>query len=249
MNLHYEIDGQGHPATLIHSGGADMRDWKFVAPLLSKGYMVVRYDGQGVGKSPDPADDVNCVEDLKALLDYLDIDETILIGHSMGGQIAIDFSLEYPEYVSKLILIAPALTGFNYSPDFTDYMNKVTAATPDIEKMIEISQSASSYQVVQSSKHKELVEEMLRHHIKRTFEWPDFEMIWPEPPAADRLDELNTDTLFIIGTEELNDNHRVADLFKQMTEAQILNVQGGDHMLTLTHPETLHHHITKFLED
>lgn len=249
MNLHYEIDGQGHPVTLIHSGGADLRDWTFVAPILSKDYMVVRYDGQGVGKSPDPADDVNCVEDLKVLLDYLDIDETILIGHSMGGQIATDFSLEYPEYVSKLILVAPALTGFDYSPDFTGYMNKVTAAAPDIEKMIEISQSASSYQVVQSSQYKELAEEMLRHHIKRTFEWPDFKMVWPDPPAAERLEELSIDILFIIGTEELNDNRRVAELFKQETDARILEVQEADHMLTLTHPETLHHHITEFLED
>lgn len=249
MDLHYEITGNGHPVVLLHSGGADLRDWTFVAPLLAKHYMVVSYDGHGAGKSPDPKGDVNCVEDLKELLDHLDIRKATLIGHSMGGQVAIDFSLEYPEYVSELIVIAPALTGFNYSTDFIDYMNKVSEAAPDIEKMIETSQSAPSYRIVQASPHKALADEMLRHHIKRTFNWPAFELIWPNPPAAERLNELTVKTLFIIGTEELSDNLRVADYFREQSDARIIEISGADHMVTLTHPEDLYHHIIEFLED
>lgn len=249
MNLHYQLDGNGRPITLIHSGGADLRDWTFVAPLLAQDHSVIRYDGQGAGQSPDPTEDVNCIEDLKDLLDYLGIKETVLVGHSMGGQIATDFSLEHPEYISELILIAPALTGFDYSPDFEDYMKKVMTAAPDIEKMIEISQSAPSYSVVQSGPHKMLAEEMLRHHLKRTFQWPNFKMVWPEPPAAERLDELAVNTLFIIGTEELPDNLRVADYFQEHTKVKIVEVSDADHMLTLTHPEELYHHIIEFLGD
>lgn len=249
MDLHYTIDGNGHPIVLIHSGGADLRDWTFVAPPLANHYMVVRYDGRGAGKSPDPTGDVNCVEDLRKLLDHLNIAKATLIGHSMGGQVATDFSLEYPEYASELIVIAPALTGFNYSSDFVDYMNKVNAAAPDIEKMIEVSQSAPSYRVVQASPHKELADEMLRHHIKRSFDWPVFEMIWPHPPAMERLDDLTVKTLFIIGTEELPDNLRVADYFRKEAGVQIIEISDADHMVTLTHPEYLYHHIIEFLEE
>ncbi|MFD1414474.1 alpha/beta fold hydrolase [Oceanobacillus jeddahense] len=249
MDLHYEIAGNGSPIVLVHSGGADLRDWTFVTPLLAKHYMVVSYDGRGAGKSPDPTGDMSCVEDLKKLLGHLNIHKTMLIGHSMGGQIATDFSLEYPEYVSELIVIAPALTGYNYSQDFVDYMNKVTAVAPDIEKMIEISQSAPSYRVVQASPHKELTDEMLRHHIKRMFQWPAFELIWPHPPAAERLGELTVKTLFIIGTEELPDNLRVADYFRKHSDARTVEISGADHMVTLTHPEELYHHIKEFLED
>ncbi|MBO0992623.1 alpha/beta fold hydrolase [Bacillus sp. SD088] len=249
MDLYYEIHGKGKPIVLLHSGGADLRDWTFVAPLLAKDHMVVSYDGYGAGKSPDPVGDVNCVEDLKELLDHLNIHKAVLIGHSMGGQVAIDFSLEYPQYVSELVLIAPALTGFNYSPEFGDYMNKVNAAAPDINKMIEISQSAPSYRVVQTSPHKELAEEMLRHHIKRSFNWPAFELIWTNPPASERLGDLNLKTLYIIGTEELPDNLRVADCFRKQTDAHIVELSDADHMLTLTHPEVLCRHINEFLEE
>ena len=53
MDLHYEVNGNGYPVVLLHSGGADLRDWTFVAPLLSKHYMVVSFDGRGAGKSRD----------------------------------------------------------------------------------------------------------------------------------------------------------------------------------------------------
>lgn len=249
MDLYYEVNGNGHPVVLLHSGGADMRDWTFVAPLLANDYKVIAFDGRGAGKSPDPVGDVNCVEDLKSLLEHLKVPKATIVGHSMGGQIATDFALEYPESVSELILIAPALSGFPYSAEFVAYMNNVSAAAPDIDKMIEISQSAPSYRVVQSTPHRDLTEKMLRHHINRTFEWPAFEIIWPQPPAADRLGELTAKTLLMIGTEELPDNRRVADYFRQHSHARIVEIPGADHMVTLTHPEDLHRHITRFLEE
>lgn len=249
MDLYYELNGNGHPVVLIHSGGADLRDWTFLVPLLANNYKVIAFDGRGAGKSPDPTKDVNCVEDLKELLGHLKIPEATIIGHSMGGQIATDFALEYPEKVSELILIAPSLSGFTYSPELFEYINKVGAAAPDIDKMIEISQSAPSYRVVQSSPHRELAEEMLRHHINRTFEWPSFELIWPDPPAAERLGELTTKTLFMIGTEELADNVRVADYFRQHSNARIVEIPGADHMVTFTHPDELYRHITNFMEE
>jgi hypothetical protein len=48
-----------------------------------------------------------------------------------------------------LILIASALTGFDYSPEFLEYINKINAAAPDVDKIIEFLQSAPSYRVVQ----------------------------------------------------------------------------------------------------
>ncbi|WP_102029144.1 alpha/beta fold hydrolase [Salirhabdus sp. Marseille-P4669] len=249
MDLYYEVQGDGHPVVLIHSGGADSRDWTYVAPLLANDYKVITYDGRGAGKSPTPTGDVHCVEDLKQVLDHLKISHATIIGHSMGGQIATDFALEYPELVSELILIAPSLTGFPYSQEFSNYMNEITAAFPDIDKMIKISQSAPLYRIVQSSPHRTLAEKMLRHHILRTFDWPAFELIWPEPHAAERLEELNPKTLLLIGTEEIPDNIRVAEYFQEHANARIVKIPDADHMMTLTHPNILYNHITNFMEE
>ncbi len=158
MNLYYEVSGNGKPIVFIHSGGADLREWTYLAPLLSQRYQAITYDGRGAGKSPDPTGDVSCVEDVKSLLDHLEIKKATVVGRSMGGQIATDFALEYPERVDKLILLAPALTGFPYSDQFIEYMNSITAAAPDIDQMIEVSQSAPLYRVVQASPQRELTE-------------------------------------------------------------------------------------------
>jgi len=250
LDLHFEISGNGHPVVLIHSGGTDLRLWTFISPLLAKNYQVIAFDGRGAGKSPSPLKDTNYVEELLALMEHLKLIEATIIGHSMGGQIATDFALNYPERVSKLIVIAPSLTGFPYSSEFADYHSKVAEAAPNVEKMLEVAINSPTYQVVKNSPQKDLNVQMLRQHFGRMLEWPaDNNIIWPQPPAIERLEELNTETLFIIGDQDLADNYRVADCFRKVSNIRFIEMQDGDHLLPLTHFETIVQEITGFLED
>src|SRR5690606_19128105 len=102
MDLHYEIKGNGKPIILLHSGAMDSRDWKFITPHLSKSFKVITPDVRGAGRSPVPDEPIDYVEDLRKLLDHLKIKKGALVGHSLGGQIATDFTLTYPKRVSQL---------------------------------------------------------------------------------------------------------------------------------------------------
>ncbi|GIN87553.1 alpha/beta hydrolase [Heyndrickxia sporothermodurans] len=249
MDLYFEVNGDGYPIILIHSGGVDSREWTFLVSLLSKNYKVITFDGRGAGKSPSPIKHANYVEDLLALMDYLELNQATIIGHSMGGQIATDFALNYPERVSKLVLIAPSLTGFPYSKEFVQYHNKILEAAPNIDKMLELSLHSPTYQVVIDSPHKDLVVQMLSHHFKRMLKWPaDFCIKWPLPPAMERLEELNSETLFIIGKIDLADNFRVADCFRKVANIRFIEIEDADHMLPLTHSKDLYQEITAFME-
>jgi pimeloyl-ACP methyl ester carboxylesterase len=248
MDLYYEVNGHGHPVVLL-TGGADVRNWTFVVPLLAKHYKVVACDGRGTGKSPVPLEDVNPVKDLLSLLDHLEISQATLIGHSMGGQIATEFALNYPERVSKLVLLAPGLSGFTYSKEFEENMKKIHQAAPDIDKMVELLLSDSSYRVLTMSPHRGLMVQMLKHHMNRMFEWPAIKLIWQQPLAIERLGELTTKTLLIIGKEDSPDNLRVADYFRKHSDARIIEIPGADHMVNLTHPEKLYHHINDFMKE
>ena len=249
MDLHYEITGNGHPVVLIHSGGADLRLWTCLVPLLSKNYKVIAFDGRGAGKSPSPLKHVNYVEDVRALMDYLELNQATIIGHSMGGQIATDFALTYPERVSKLVLIAPSLTGFPYSKEFEQYHSKVSEVAPDIDKMVEVALHSPTYQVVIVSPHKDLIVQMLSHHFGRMLKWPaDFCMTWPQPKAYEKLGELNPETLFIIGKKDLGDNLRVADCFRKISTVHFVEIQDADHLLPLTHSKDLYQEINAFME-
>ncbi|CAH0172643.1 alpha/beta hydrolase [Peribacillus sp. Bi134] len=250
MDLHFEIYGNGRPVVLIHGGGNDLRQWTFLASLLSKDYKVIAFDGRGAGKSPSPIKHVNYVDEVLALMNYLELHQATIIGHSIGGQIATDFSLNFPERVSKLVLIAPSLTGFPYSKEFEQYHDRILESAPNIDKMLELALQSPTYQVVIDSPHKDLIVQMLRHHFERMLKWPaDFCMKWPQPPAIGRLEALNAETLFFIGKKDLADNFLVADCFRKVPNIRFIEIKDADHMLPLTHSEVLYGEFTAFMED
>jgi pimeloyl-ACP methyl ester carboxylesterase len=249
MDLYYEIQGQGQSIVLLHSGGADLRDWQFITPQLAQAYRVITFDGRGAGKSPPLLEPAEYVEDLKTLLDHLAIDRAALVGHSMGGQIAADFALAYPDRVSKLVLIALGLSGNRFSPDVEQWFGQVWAAAPDAEKMTRISLAQCPYRVVMSSPQRELMTAMTQHNIERSLEWKTMEMRWAQPLTIERLNEVRTKTLFIIGTQDMADNLHTAELFQQVPDIRFDWIEGADHMPTLTHPDRVTCSISKFLSE
>jgi pimeloyl-ACP methyl ester carboxylesterase len=249
MDLYYEIQGQGQPIVLLHSGGADLRDWQFIAPQLAQTFQVIAFDGRGAGQSPPLLEPVEYVEELKQLLDHLEIDRPVLVGHSIGGQIATDFALAYPDRIAKLVLVAPGLSGHRFSPDVEQWFEEVRAAAPDAEKMTRIFLAQCPYRVVMASPQRDLMTAMTQHNIERSFEWKTMEMRWPQPPTIERLNNLQTKTLFIIGAQDMADNLRTAELFQQVPDIRFDWIDDADHMPTLTHPERVARSISEFLSE
>ena len=105
--INYELSGAGKSLTLVHGVGDNLNVWYNQVPVFSKHYKVLAYDVRGHGASDLPEQEISTkilAEDLYALLKELDIRETFLLGHSMGGRIAISFTNKYPEMVKALIL-------------------------------------------------------------------------------------------------------------------------------------------------
>ncbi len=105
-SIYYELKGKGTPLVFMHGFALDMRYWDNQIEKFASDYTVLRYDYRGFGKSqiPDTSQPYSHHEDLKALLDYLDIDKVVLIAHSMGGIPSFRFACDYPERVSALVL-------------------------------------------------------------------------------------------------------------------------------------------------
>jgi pimeloyl-ACP methyl ester carboxylesterase len=249
MDLHYEVYGSGDPIVFHHSGGADLRVWSLVEPLLRQKYRTVLFDGRGAGKSPSPVKPTDYVQDLLELFRHLKLERAALVGHSMGGQIATEFALLYPERISKLVLLAPSLSGFDFSADYAERMRKVSEAAPDVDQMVALALDFPSYRAVLSGPRKDLMVSMIRQHVMRTFEWSSFETVWPQPPAIERLGSLAVRTLLAIGDGDLPDLFRIAERFRQVPGVRIAEIEGADHMAMLTHPETVARHIEQFLEE
>ncbi|WP_327995544.1 alpha/beta hydrolase [Brevibacillus choshinensis] len=247
VDLYYEVQGEGQTLVMLHGGGTDMRDWIFLTPLLSKNFKVVTVDARGCGKSPAPMEPSNYIEDVLSLMDHLNIEQATLVGNSIGGQIATEFSLSYPERVQNLILLSPSLTGFVHSPDLAAVFQSVQAVVPDVAKMTELTLAAPFYTVTSKSPQRHLMVDMTVHNIKKMLEWHTPKSIWPKPPAIERLDQLHARTLFILGTLDFADCFRIAEHFRAVPNIRFAEIQGGDHKINLTHSEEVYTNIATFL--
>ena len=105
---YYEEAGRGDPLVLIRGLGSDLQAWALQVPALAKHFRVITYDNRGAGRTsaPDkPYSIAGMADDLAALLDELKVDKAHVLGYSMGGMVAQEFALKYPNRVDKLILL------------------------------------------------------------------------------------------------------------------------------------------------
>lgn len=248
MDLNYSIYGTGEPIVLIHSGGVDSRAWRELVLLLARTHQIVTFDARGTGRSPAPQVPLNLVEDLRQLLDDLKLDHVILVGHSIGGELATNFTLSFPGRVARLIVVAPSLTGFIFSETFMGWIQQLNALAPDVDKMIQFSLQGPIYRTVMASGQRDFFIEMHTQYFTRVFtEWRSFEVIWPQPPAIEQLEAIVVPTLFMYGTVEWDDMHMIAQEFKRIPRVAFAEIAGADHMLPLTHPQEMASHIQSFL--
>jgi pimeloyl-ACP methyl ester carboxylesterase len=113
VNLHYITVGTGPDIVMLHGFLGNLAVWHlYMAPILRREHRVTTYDLRGHGYSdvtPNHYTAADMVEDLRCLLDALSIEKPILVGHSFGADIAMYFSLLYPERVPKLVALEPGL--------------------------------------------------------------------------------------------------------------------------------------------
>lgn len=111
VDLYYEVQGSGKPVVLIHGWPLSGRSWEAQLPaLVEAGYQVITYDRRGFGKSSQPWDGYDydtLAQDLKLLMEALDLKDTTLVGFSMGGGEVARYLGKYgSDRVSKAVLAA-----------------------------------------------------------------------------------------------------------------------------------------------
>jgi pimeloyl-ACP methyl ester carboxylesterase len=113
--LRYIDTGTGTPVVLLHGLGASMYAWrKNMASIAAAGFRVIAFDNRGFGFSDEPDtgySNASYAHLAVALLDSLRLPDAVLIGHSMGGAIAAEVAIEYPQRVRGLVLIGSAGVG------------------------------------------------------------------------------------------------------------------------------------------
>lgn len=110
VDLYYEVHGSGEPLVLIPSTAFSCEVWKpHQVPELSKSLRLIIHDPRGTPRSPASQRVYTIAQmanDVVALLDHLEVSSAHVLGHSMGGRIALELALDFPGRVKSLIMAA-----------------------------------------------------------------------------------------------------------------------------------------------
>ncbi|HEY2166594.1 MAG TPA: alpha/beta fold hydrolase, partial [Jatrophihabitantaceae bacterium] len=115
----FRMAGEGPALLLIHGIGDSARTWEEVIPTLARKHLVIAPDLLGHGDSDKPRADYSVAayaNGMRDLLSTLDIDHVTLVGHSLGGGVAMQFAYQFPERTDRLVLISSGGAGRGVSP-------------------------------------------------------------------------------------------------------------------------------------
>lgn len=115
----YRIAGDGPPLLLVHGIGDSSRTWEQVIPLLARDHLVIAPDLLGHGGSDKPRADYSVAayaNGMRDLLAVLGIDRVTLVGHSLGGGVAMQFAYQFPDRTERLVLVSTGGAGHDVSP-------------------------------------------------------------------------------------------------------------------------------------
>ena len=248
--LSYEVKGQGHPLVFIHGGLLSSGEWNEQFAPFAERYQAIRYDVRGFGESASRTLPYSNTEDLYHLLRFLKVEKTSLVGGSMGGAIAIDFALEHPELVDALVLVGPALGGWQYSPAFGQRGYQILLATvaegPEkgadlwlgVPYIIPAPENPAARQQFRTLFIEDFHGFLSPWYLARPL----------NPPALQRLSELHVPTLIIMGELEDSENLAVADtLATKISGAQKITVPQAGHLVNMEKPAEFNRIVLDFL--
>jgi pimeloyl-ACP methyl ester carboxylesterase len=109
INLYYEVHGAGRPMILLHGGLGSGEMFGPALPLLAEHHQVIVPDLQGHGRTADidrPIDIRLMADDMAALIDHLKLGKPDVVGYSLGGGVALQTALKYPQKIRRLVAVS-----------------------------------------------------------------------------------------------------------------------------------------------
>lgn len=255
--LYYEVEGEGHPVALIHAGVANLRMWDEQVPAWAPHHRVIRYDTRGFGRTETDDVEFSNRADLAALLDHIQAPSAYVLGASRGGMIALDFTLEFPERVDALVVVAGGIGGFEEDSDAQSQ-----ALFEEAERRLEardwdwLTAFETAYWVDGPGQSADRVDPATR---KRVEEWigSTYRAEKVEgrpqplvPPAAGRLGEIRVPTLVVVGAlDEAGTRRACEHLAAEVGDGRLEVFEGAAHMLNLEQPERFSRTVLEFLSE
>jgi pimeloyl-ACP methyl ester carboxylesterase len=241
--IYYEVTGSGESIVFIHGFTLDHTMWQPQIAAFSKTYQVITYDARGFGRSSLPNSRYNHVDDLHALLNHLDIKQAYIVGLSMGGRIATNFTLSHPDKVKSLTLMASALDGYANEVDWNVYARE--------EGLQQARKNWLNHEIFTATRAQPKILNNLRTIIGDYSGWHWLNSDMQEPAnthARERLKEITKPTLIIVGGNDLAYFHNIANVLAAgIKNARMITVLDAGHMVNMEASDRVNDMLAHFI--
>jgi len=255
INLYYEVTGAGFSVVLCHGYTGSHQDWMFQVPPLSQDYQVVAMDyrGHGSSEAPSAAGAYSIpilAEDIHALLKHLAIAKCCLVGHSLGGFVALQLALHHASLIDCLVLVDTSsewieMPGY---PELQIKLNQI-ARTEGMEAVFEhnaqhnpLSQKCfAKYPRLREISKLRMTETSVTGYVyvaRAIGQWQ---------PLTPRLKEISAPTLVVVGGEDTPFLQPSELLFRSIPNSRLHVIPEATHSPQVETPDLFNQILLSFL--
>lgn len=255
--IYYEEVGKGEALILAHAGYLDCSMWddQFLY-FANKGFKVIRFDSYAHGKTIDGKNTPFLHELIKALVDELSLGQVNLIGTSMGGVTLIEFALNHPEDINKMILVSTGINGYNWATD--------KLFIPNLRKQLEYITNQDTLNAAEiflrswfdgpyrqptelptekRTKSKKVILDRFKNHGLRK------NALSSHPKAIERYEKIKTNTLILVGDQDMPSIKDISSFLDEgMENSKKIEIKGVGHMMNIENPVEFNKLVLEFLK-
>jgi pimeloyl-ACP methyl ester carboxylesterase len=255
IEMYHEMQGEGDPLVLIMGLRRNVEWWYRQIPVLSKHFKVIAFDNRGAGRSEKPKMDYSIhlfADDTAGLMKTLGIKNAHVLGISMGGYIAQELAINYPNMVRSLILGCTSCGG-----------ERAVLMSPERMKKFTANEGLTPEEILRKDMDIYFSDEFIQEHPDKVEEFVGISLRYYQPPDAferqfaaclkhdtvDRLDAISSPTLIMAGDDDPlvpSENSRI--LKELMPSAQLYFFSGNRHCFFIEEAAHFNQKIIAFLK-
>lgn len=255
INMYYEVHGEGEPLLLIMGLGVDVTGWEFFQiPEFSKRYRVIAFDNRGVGRTdaPDAPYSIQMMaDDTGRLLDALGVEKAHVLGLSMGGMIAQELALKYPQRVTSLILATTAARQSGLSAHICDTWRRMMEEGVSQETQL---RNTLSWGFTDSFfENAEQVQVVIDTMLANPNPQPAYAFVRQvvacvEHDTRERIGQITAPTLVLVGKEDILLPVKLSEeLAAGIPDAELVVLEGAGHGFPIEIADKFNQAVLEFL--
>ena len=256
VRIAYKVSGTGPPLICCHAMGWDQSIWDDHRERLSVHHTLITFDQRGSGDSDHPVlaeghsnaySPELFAEDLRAVLDHLEIESAHILGFSMGAVAALNFAIKWPHRVRRLVLASAMASRLPQEIiDRARYIEQVVKEE-GLEKAYSVYFAGAMFEGEdRTDKFKHQIQQIISKATVDGF-LGCFSVTIDRPSIVDQLFKISAPTLILVGERDVHYVRESEILSSVIPDSQSRVIEDAGHALTVQQTQTFETALLDFL--